>query len=132
MQEQGQKDIHYDGFYITHTFYFYCKDYLSYRYKIHTNFCIYRYCRSITWWQNGWKFNLLATILVKPGLIELREVKTPSPSHGEILVKIKVALTCGTDLKAYKHGHPMIPMPGVFGHEFSGIVAIYNLTISYC
>lgn len=70
-----------------------------------------------------WKFNLLATILVKPGLIELREVKTPSPSRGEILVKIKAALTCGTDLKAYKRGHPMIPMPGVFGHEFSGTVA---------
>lgn len=106
----------------THTTYIYCKDYLSYRYKIHTNFCICRYCRSITWWQNG-NLNLLTTILVKPGIIELREVKTPSPSRGEILVKIRAALTCGTDLKAYKRGHPMIPMPGVFGHEFSGIVA---------
>jgi L-iditol 2-dehydrogenase len=66
---------------------------------------------------------LLANIIVKPGRIELREIKTPSPSHGEILVKIKVALTCGTDLKAFSRGHPVIPMPGVFGHEFSGIVA---------
>jgi L-iditol 2-dehydrogenase len=66
---------------------------------------------------------LLANIIVKPGKIELREMKTPSPSHGEILVKIKVALTCGTDLKAFKRGHPIIPMPGVWGHEFSGIVA---------
>jgi len=66
---------------------------------------------------------LLANIIVKPGKIELREIKTPSPSHGEILVKIKVALTCGTDLKAFKRGHPIIPMPGVWGHEFSGIVA---------
>ena len=66
---------------------------------------------------------MLANIIVKPGKIELREIKTPSPSHGEILVKIKVALTCGTDLKAFKRGHPIIPMPGVWGHEFSGIVA---------
>jgi len=66
---------------------------------------------------------LLANILIKPGKIELREIKTPSPSHGELLVKIKAALTCGTDLKAFCRGHHVIPMPGVFGHEFSGIVA---------
>ncbi len=65
---------------------------------------------------------MLANLLVKPGVIELNEIKTPKPSHGEILVKIKVALTCGTDLKAFKRGHPMIPMPTVFGHEFSGVI----------
>ena len=63
-----------------------------------------------------------ANILLKPGSIELREIKTPEPSYGEILVKIKAALTCGTDLKAFLRSHPLIPMPGVFGHEFSGIV----------
>jgi L-iditol 2-dehydrogenase len=66
---------------------------------------------------------LLANIIIKPGTIDLQDIKTPSPSHGEILVKIKAALTCGTDLKAFRRGHPMIPMPGIFGHEFSGIVA---------
>jgi threonine dehydrogenase-like Zn-dependent dehydrogenase len=66
---------------------------------------------------------LLANIIVKPGKIELREIKIPKPSPGEILVKIKASLTCGTDLKAFLRGHPLIPMPGVFGHEFSGIVA---------
>ena len=50
-------------------------------------------------------------------------MKVPEPSRGEILVKIKVALTCGTDLKAFSRGHHVIPMPGVFGHEFSGIIA---------
>jgi len=66
---------------------------------------------------------MLANVLVKPGLIELREVDTPSPSHGEVLVRVMAAMTCGTDLKAFKRGHPVIPMPGVFGHEFSGVVA---------
>ncbi len=32
------------------------------------------------------------------------------------------ATTCGTDLKAFVRGHPQIPMPGVFGHEYSGVV----------
>jgi L-iditol 2-dehydrogenase len=60
---------------------------------------------------------------MKPGKITLHEVETPRPSDGEMLVKIMAALTCGTDLKAFKRGHPVIPMPGVFGHEFSGVVA---------
>lgn len=66
---------------------------------------------------------MLANILIKPGIIELRKIETPSPSPGELLIQIKAALTCGTDLKAFRRGHHMIPMPGVFGHEFSGIVA---------
>lgn len=66
---------------------------------------------------------MLAGFLVGPKRIEIREIETPTPSKGEVLVKIKTALTCGTDLKAYLRGHQMIPTPGVFGHEFSGIVA---------
>lgn len=63
-----------------------------------------------------------AGFLIEPRKIELREIETPGPLQGEVLVKIKAALTCGTDLKAFLRGHPMIPMPGVFGHEFSGII----------
>ncbi|MBI5213553.1 MAG: zinc-binding dehydrogenase [Nitrospirae bacterium] len=66
---------------------------------------------------------MLASYLIQPGVIELRDADKPSPSNGEILVKVKAALTCGTDLKAFQRGHAMIPMPGVFGHEFSGVIA---------
>ena len=65
---------------------------------------------------------MLTAILQKPGAISIKKTKTPSPSHGEIVIHIKAALTCGTDLKAFRRGHHVIPMPGVFGHEFSGIV----------
>lgn len=66
---------------------------------------------------------MYAAILAEPHKIEIREVPIPRPSNGGLLVKIKTALTCGTDLKAFLRGHPMIPMPGSFGHEFSGEVA---------
>lgn len=66
---------------------------------------------------------MLQVILVEPGKVELREVPVPEPSEGEVVVKINTALTCGTDLKAYVRGHSLIPMPGPFGHEFSGTVA---------
>lgn len=65
---------------------------------------------------------MLSAILSNPGSIELREIETPRPSEGEVLVKIRASLTCGTDLKAFLRGHSLIPMPGPFGHEFSGIV----------
>lgn len=65
---------------------------------------------------------MLCAFLDAPGKISLREIKTPTPKKGELLIKIKAALTCGTDLKAFLRGHPVIPMPGPFGHEFSGVV----------
>jgi L-iditol 2-dehydrogenase len=64
-----------------------------------------------------------ANLLIKPGQIELREIETPSPAEGEVLVKIRAALTCGTDLKTFLRGHPKFPLPALFGHEFSGEIA---------
>lgn len=63
---------------------------------------------------------MLANILVEPGIIEQQDLTIPTIGPGEVLVKIKAALTCGTDLKAFRRGHPLMPMPTVFGHEFSG------------
>jgi len=60
--------------------------------------------------------------LIKPGRIELIEKSIPAPGEGEVLIRVKSALTCGTDLKAYLRGHPLISMPGPFGHEFSGVI----------
>lgn len=45
-------------------------------------------------------------------------------ADGEILVKVEAALTCGTDVKTYRRGHPVLikNVPSGFGHEFSGTV----------
>ncbi|RMG52886.1 MAG: hypothetical protein D6723_07970 [Acidobacteria bacterium] len=66
---------------------------------------------------------MLASLLVRPGCLELREVETPRPGPGEVVVKIRAALTCGTDLKAFLRGHPKMSLPTLFGHEFSGEIA---------
>ena len=66
-------------------------------------------------------------ILEKPGQIALEERPDPRPGPGDIVVRVRAALTCGTDLKAYRRGHPKMPCPTPFGHEFSGeIVAVGN------
>ena len=45
-------------------------------------------------------------------------------NRGEILVKVEAALTCGTDVKTFRRGHPVLikEIPSGFGHEFAGIV----------
>lgn len=63
-----------------------------------------------------------ALVLCEPGALELQKLEIPTPQDGELVVKVETATTCGTDLKAFMRGHPQIPMPGVFGHEYSGIV----------
>jgi len=62
-------------------------------------------------------------VLLQPGKIELQDVPVPAPSPGGIVVRVRTALTDGTDFKAFRRGHPRMPMPTPFGHEFSGDVA---------
>ncbi len=63
-----------------------------------------------------------ALILEQPGSMTMREVPVPALGPGELLIRVRAATTCGTDLKAFLRGHPQIPMPGGFGHEYSGTV----------
>ena len=59
-----------------------------------------------------------------PNDLRYEEVKIPELQEGEILVKVKAALTCGTDVKTFKRGHPVLikKTPSGFGHEFSGTI----------
>jgi L-iditol 2-dehydrogenase len=63
-----------------------------------------------------------ALVLHEPRSLAMCEAPVPEPGPGEVLVRVVAATTCGTDLKAYLRGHPQIPMPGVLGHEYSGVV----------
>lgn len=63
-----------------------------------------------------------AVMYLGPGKLELRQVPVPKPGPNEILVRIRSALTCGTDLKTYRRGHPIIKPPTLFGHEYAGDV----------
>ncbi|HET7876943.1 MAG TPA: alcohol dehydrogenase catalytic domain-containing protein [Methylomirabilota bacterium] len=66
-----------------------------------------------------------AQVFHGPGDLRFEEVPVPDPGPGELLVRIEAALTCGTDVKVRRRGHPvMVPrVPTVFGHEFAGTVA---------
>ena len=58
-----------------------------------------------------------------PGDVRVEEVPDPEPGPRDVLVQVEVALTDGTDLKAFRRGHPLLlsDPPSPFGHEFCGI-----------
>lgn len=60
-----------------------------------------------------------------PGDLREEELPVPRPGAGELVLRVDAALTCGTDVKALRRGHPvMIPtVPTVFGHELAGTVS---------
>ena len=64
-----------------------------------------------------------ALILHGPDDLRLENVPDPVPGDGEVLLQVEVALTDGTDLKAYRRGHPVLlgELPSPFGHEVCGI-----------
>lgn len=62
-------------------------------------------------------------MLLRPGTIEMVEAPVPEPGPDEIVLRVDAALTCGTDIKTWRRGHPKIPLPAPFGHEFSGTIA---------
>ena len=57
-----------------------------------------------------------------PGDLRVEEVPRPEPGPGDVLVQVEVALTDGTDAKAFRRGHPLLleSPPSPFGHEFCG------------
>jgi L-iditol 2-dehydrogenase len=68
--------------------------------------------------------HMRAAVLYGREDMKIEQVDIPSLADDEVLVRVEVALTCGTDLKVWKQGsHPrMIHPPALFGHELAGVV----------
>src|SRR6516162_10253896 len=67
---------------------------------------------------------MTAAVLHGPEDLKIQTVEIPKVGAGDLLVQVKVALTCGTDFKVWKQGYHarMIVPPAIFGHELSGVV----------
>ena len=65
-----------------------------------------------------------AAIFHAPGDVRMETVPVPQLQPGELLVRVDAALTCGTDLKCYRRGHPVLlgQLPSPFGHEGAGTI----------
>jgi L-iditol 2-dehydrogenase len=67
---------------------------------------------------------MTAAVLYGKEDVKIEKVPIPTLDRGEVLVKVNVALTCGTDLKVFQRGYHarMIVPPALFGHELAGVV----------
>ncbi len=55
--------------------------------------------------------------------LAFEEVNRPACPEDGLLVKMKTCSVCATDVKIYNHGHQLLQLPRVLGHEIAGIVA---------
>ncbi len=65
-----------------------------------------------------------AARLYGQGDIRVEEINTPAINEDEVLLEVKAAFICGTDVRYFKNGKPGVDAdnPLVLGHEFSGII----------
>jgi L-iditol 2-dehydrogenase len=65
-----------------------------------------------------------AAVLYGKEDVRVERVDIPRLERGDVLIRTRAALTCGTDAKVYRRGYhaKMIVPPAVFGHEIAGIV----------
>jgi L-iditol 2-dehydrogenase len=73
------------------------------------------------------KTEMMAAVLYGKEHLEVEPVKLPEIDDSDVLVRVRAALTCGTDVKVFRRGYHarMIVPPALFGHELAGdIVAV--------
>src|SRR5260370_38966366 len=65
---------------------------------------------------------MMAAVLYGKEHLQVEPVAVPKIDKGDLLVRVKVALTCGTDVKVFRRGYHarMIVPPAVFRHELAG------------
>jgi L-iditol 2-dehydrogenase len=67
---------------------------------------------------------MTAAVLYGAEDLKIETVAIPKVGPDDILVRVSVALTCGTDFKVWKQGYHarMIKPPALFGHELAGVI----------
>jgi threonine dehydrogenase-like Zn-dependent dehydrogenase len=63
-----------------------------------------------------------AFFLIKPGVIEIREINVPVPRRDEVLLKVKMVGFCGGDLNGYRGLFKLQEYPNILGHELGATI----------
>lgn len=67
---------------------------------------------------------MMAAVLYGKESLQIEPVAVPEIGPQDVLVRVRAALTCGTDVKVFRRGYHarMIVPPALFGHELAGDV----------
>lgn len=63
-----------------------------------------------------------AVRLQKPGEINIAEIEKPQRGQEQILIAVRSAGICGSDIGAYLGTNPLVSYPRIIGHEIAGEV----------
>lgn len=63
-----------------------------------------------------------SVLLSSPGKIQISEAEYPVRKKNEVLLRVRSAGICGSDIGAYKGVNPLVTYPRVIGHEIAGEV----------
>ena len=76
--------------------------------------------------------HMTAAVLYGAEDMKIESVDIPALADDEVLVRVEVALTCGTDFKVWKQGfhQRMIKPPALFGHELAGVVELKGSAVN--
>lgn len=76
---------------------------------------------------------MLAAMFYGPMDVRMEQRPIPQPGPREVLLQVAAATTCGTDVKTYRRGHPLLfrHTPAGFGHEVSGVVAATGAGVTH-
>ena len=61
-----------------------------------------------------------ALVISDIGKAEFQEIDTPRPGAGEVLIKVRYAGLCGSDLNTFRGKNPLVNLPRIPGHEIGG------------
>lgn len=68
------------------------------------------------------KETMKEVVITGPKQYEIREVPMPKPGDGEVLIQMKAAGVCGSDVHQFLGENPNAVFPRVPGHENAGVI----------
>src|SRR5688572_20258821 len=71
-----------------------------------------------------------ALVLTAPEKLELQDVPEPTPSTGEVLIRVSSAGICGSDIHGFLGHSPRRRPPLVLGHEAVGTIAAVHPSVT--
>ena len=80
-----------------------------------------------------WRIAVQGVAKLAPGEghVGLIDVPEPQPIPGHVVIEVKAAGVCGTDLHIYHDEYPVDP-PVILGHELAGVVASVGDGVTTC
>lgn len=69
---------------------------------------------------------MISLVCTEPCILKYEETALPSLRPEDVLLQVRAAGVCGTDLHAFAGRQPYFSYPRIFGHELAGIIANAN------